>query len=1189
MICQGFKSFKEPTKINFDKGFSAIVGANGSGKSNILDAFVFALGELSGNKMRVNNVRDLICNGGADGKNTSRAARVDIIFDNSDGGIPIESSEVTLSRKITLKGTGSYYINGRRTTRRELQDLMDLCNLIPNSTNLVLQGELFRIINMTNTERRQIIDEISGIASYDEKKENAERQLEKVEENISRITLLLNEVSIQLDNLEVEKNDALEYKRFDDLQRDLDKTLLIKKIEGITKILIKIKEKKRTIEQEIIQIENNVVVKRNYLSELSEKLDLVNYKISNLESEELIELTQKLNYLKTENAKNETSKAHVTKEINKLKNAQISAINKKAELLNEKTELKKELTVLESEKAGNEQILKVKNENLDAIKQELQKLDSNYVDVQERLEGTRQSILREQETRNTLYSEVKVLENSVNNHEKNKINISKRITKISNELINFEEETIELEERKKKLQDNKRGPANIADFENAKVEIDRELKRIQDIIQEKHTRLISLKSKLKTIKKFNQNRAVEAILKIKDSDEIQGIIYGTILQLGKTNAEYNVALEVAAGGKLQYLVVDSQKTSKECIQYLKRNKIGRASFIPLDKIKVITPNYIIKSNDKVVGRAVDLIQFDQVYRKAFEFVFGRTIIVSDLETAVNLPVNARKVTMKGDVVESSNLMRGGTHQKNNGFSFQTNEESNIKNYEAELEKLKIKERSLINKLREIDMNISEYYKNSIQGNKELNGITQKLNGYQEKRIEKEDEIKSLKLEINDIENEIQKSNEDLSEKSNILNIFNEKLDALKNQEKLLQNELQNSENAKIKNQIQELERDVSRLTENISQIRITLTQIKTKLKDVLVNKIAEIEETILKNEETIEDCLVENESLEAIIETTKEEIKEINAKILEQNQILSEFIKEKNQITKDITDTKIAIEEMKAQIHPKSIQINTYENKLENFKAQLCELQVLFGNNYEEIFTETDISIPEGLKQYIDYSLSKLEELIRDCIEKKTLLEPVNMRAIDKYDKIKKRYDDLIEKHDQVVNERQSIIEFVEKIEADKKEVFLKTFAGINENFSKIFAKLSPSGEAKLELENYEDPFAGGLKIMARPGDKKWCLTQSMSGGEKTLTIIALILGIQQYIPSPYYILDEIDAALDEVNTILVAEMVKELSLNSQFILITHREQTMERTDQLLGISIADGISGVLNINIREALAAIAE
>ena len=1189
MICQGFKSFRNKTIIYFDKGFSAIVGANGSGKSNVLDAFVFALGELSGNKLRVKNVRDLICNGGSVEKSPSNFAQVDIIFDNSDGKIPIDSKAVIISRKIDSKGNGNYYINRRRTTRRDLQDLMDLCNLIPNSTNLILQGELFRIINMTNLERRILIDEISGIASYNEKKESAEKQLEKVEENISRITILLNEVSIQLTNLESEKNDALEYQRLDYEQKNTEKALLIAKINSIRTDIRKIEEKKLVINQEINEIEKNIINNRNLLSEINESLEIINKKIKNLESDELLELTKKINDLKTEKVKYETSKEHLNKEIDKLSQEIIESVNKKGNIQKEKQNLKQELIQFEKEKDIYHNSLTTKIQELDVLKKELEKIDSNYIEIQQQLSILREKISKDQETKNQLYSEMKVLENKQQNFENIKLNTQEKITKLKRELQNFKENLIQLNEKRKEHEKTGTITHNIINLESEKIKILNEIKRLQEIIEDRHIQLISLKSKIKTIKNFSQNRAVEAILKIKDTSIINGEIFGTISQLGKIDSKYDIALEVAGGAKLNYIIVDSQKTAKECIQYLKENKIGRASFIPLDKIKVNYPNFTINLNENVIGRAVDLIQFNSQFVKAFEFVFGKTIIVKDLETAIKLPISARKVTIKGDIVEVSHLMHGGSHKKRMGFSFKTIEESEIPVLEEDLNKLRNKENMLLSELKQIDMKITEYYKTRIQGNNSLNEITQQLNLFEERINEKEKELNSLESEIQKIDDENNQVKISFTENKKVLDGIIHQISDLKDQEKKLQEGIQNSKNIKIKNDIQILEEEKGHLTSNISELELKITKIKAKLEDFLENHIKEIEQTISKKEETIKINLSEIASIDGSLKSINSEIYTINEKILEENQILGQYIDEKNQLIKKITDLRIKIEEMKSSIHPKSLQVNTLENKMENLIEQLNEFKTEFGENFEHFFEKEENTIPQEIKQKISISQQKLDEIIKDCIEKKALLEPVNMRAIEKYDKIKNRYEDLIEKHDQVVNERQSILDFIEQIETEKKDVFMRTFYQINENFGTIFSKLSPNGEAKLELENHDDPFEGGLRIMARPGGKKWCQIRSISGGEKALTIIALILGIQQYVPSPYYILDEIDSNLDEINTILVAEMIKELSSKSQFILITHKEPTMERSDQLLGISITDGISQVVNINIREALAQIAE
>ena len=322
------------------------------------------------------------------------------------------------------------------------------------------------------------------------------------------------------------------------------------------------------------------------------------------------------------------------------------------------------------------------------------------------------------------------------------------------------------------------------------------------------------------------------------------------------------------------------------------------------------------------------------------------------------------------------------------------------------------------------------------------------------------------------------------------------------------------------------------------------------------------------------------EALKIEINATNESISDLESKLLEKNQEMGEYYAKKEKSLQEQTNLKVEIEDLKSSIHPTNIKINTFEVTRQNIETQKVEIENSCKNLNDNL---------EEIEEFLIFSPEKLTEIIDDCIRVKLQLEPVNMRAIKKFDKIQSRYDELIDKHEIIVKERQAILEFIEKVEVEKRNTFMNTFNGINEHFKTIFAKLSPDGEAKLVLENEEDPYAGGIKMLARPGGKKWCLTQSMSGGEKTLTVVALILGIQMYIPSPYYILDEIDAAFDDNNATQVASMIKSLSEKSQFILITHRDVTMTKTDQLLGVSNVHGITTILNLNIREALEQIAQ
>ncbi|MFX1394004.1 MAG: chromosome segregation protein SMC [Promethearchaeota archaeon] len=1186
LICEGFKSFKNKTKINFSKGFTSIVGANGSGKSNILDAFVFAIGELSGNKLRVNNIKDLICNGGTNGGNASDLARVDIIFDNSDNSIPVETKIIKVSRIINIEGKGKYYLNDKVITRRELQDILDISGLLPNSSNLILQGELFRIITMNNNERRGLIEDISGIASYNEKKEKAEKDLEKVEENISRITILLNELSLQLDALEKERDDALKYQEHDLKQKNAENALKILKIRNFEKQIEKIIEKKEALVKEIQEINYILLEKRENLKNITTDLDKINEEIKKLQTDELKELTLKLSKLKTEFAKKETQKENHENILSKLKKNLVESFKKKDEIEKNKESIQKQITDKNEEKKVIKEKLQSLKEELHHSEEQIKEFDLENKNFQERLESLKNKTSEKNEIKSELKSEIKLLINKLENSNNNYNNSKKRIDLLKDEIEKIVQEITVLEEHEKNYIDKSDRELSLDELEDKKRFIVNNLKKINSTINEKQEKLISIKSRIKTIQRLSRNKAIEAILSLKNNlelktrNDIQGTIFGTIAQLGKANEKYNTALQVAGGNKFNYIVVENQKTAKQCITFLKTKKIGRASFIPLDKIRTNIINFDLTNNEKIIGRAVDLIQFDPLFRNAFEFVFGSTIVVSDINTASKLELKARKVTLNGDIIEISNLMTGGAFKETLKGGFITQEESKVPILELELKHLKREEESYTKKLKDIETQIALNFRNRISTNNELSEIRQKLAILRDNLKRKDDELNEYVADIKIIETEIKSLEGELYEEQSKLNAVEKELSDLIDKVNDLKSNISLLENNDFTKEINNIRKQIDDLEKEKMRINLEITKLRTQLEDILNNRESEIEEAINNTQLEIEHNINELENLNNELSKSKQAIEELESIVLQKNEVIGQFYEKKEDLLLTQTNIKVEIEEISSSINPKNIKINTLEINLKNIQSHKEELEASNKTTNEEI---------EKIQEFLTYSEEKLFNLINKCLEIKQQLEPVNMRAIKKYDKIKQRYDELIEKHEIVVDERKTILDFIEKIELEKKNTFLNTFNGINDHFKDIFAKLSPGGEAKLELENNEDPFEGGVKMLARPGDKKWCLTQSMSGGEKTLTVIALVLGIQRYIPSPYYVLDEIDAALDDYNATQVAIMIKELSEKSQFILITHRDVTMTKTDQLLGVSNVHGLTEVLNLNIKEALEYIVE
>lgn len=1179
LVCEGFKSFKKRTKINFSKGFTSIVGANGSGKSNILDAFVFALGELSGNKLRVSNIKDLICNGGTNGGIPSKKARVDVIFDNSDRKIPLDADTIKLSRKINEEGKGTYYLNDKRTTRRDLQDILDLAGLVPNSSNLIMQGELHRLINMNDKERRELIEDLAGIAFYNEKKEKAEKDLIKIEENISRITILLNELSIQLDSLEKERDDALKYQEHDNRQKKAQNALTLIRIKDIENQIENVKQKRDSLKLKIEEIRTEVIGKRENLMNITQELDIVKAEIKELQSNELRQLTLKLNDLKTEMAKNEASRDNHQTEINRLKKNMVKAFKKKDELESKKQTISNNLEKKKDDKESIDANLENLKEELYHSEEQIKELDSEYAKYQEELESIKEQLDAQNEIKSTINTELQVLSNKLENSFNARKKVQKKISTLASQIKQIKNKISEFELKEKNTNKKPEDSLNIDELEAKKRTFAAELKKLRKLIDNKYEEVVSIKSKLKAVKKYSSTRAVEAILNVKDKDEINGRIYGTIAQLGKSNQEYNTALQVAGGGKFNYLVVDNQQTAKQCIEYLKNNRIGRASFIPLDKIKVYSSNFQLPVDPNVIGRAVDLIEFNPMYARAFEFVFGRSVVVKNIETATTLKVNARKVTLEGDVVESSNLMTGGKKKHNNNGGFGLKEQTLLPKLETELNELRDREQHYSEKIHQIEDKISKNYKNRISSNNAINQIRQDLAVLRDNLKTKEEEKQELESTLKEYDKEINELEAKVGIKNVKMDKVNQDIQGINKSKEAIANKISMLKNNDFTKKVDQLRKEIDTLEKKRMTVKIDITKLETQLQEITTNQEREVNNNIESFQEELETHKKQFETIKSKITESTEEIKTLEKEVLEKNQKIGQIYNKKEELLKTQTEIKVAIEDLNSSIHPLNIKINTLDVNERNLLAQKEEIQ---GNN--DIPEEKK----EDLTEFLTFTQAKLASIIEESMRVKMDLEPVNMRAIKKYDKIKKRYDDLIEKHELVVDERISILNFIDKIETEKRETFYNTFEGINDNFRRIFSKLSPGGESKLVIENEEDPFAGGVKMMARPGGKKWCSTQSMSGGEKSLTIVALVLGIQMYVPSAYYILDEIDAAFDDHNASQVAGMIRELSEGSQFILITHRDVTMTKTDQLLGVSNVHGLTSVINLNISEALEQIA-
>ncbi|MHA1795220.1 MAG: chromosome segregation protein SMC [Promethearchaeota archaeon] len=1181
MICAGFKSFRKRTIINFDKGFTAIVGANGSGKSNIIDAFSFVLGELSSKTLRANNIKDLISNGGK-GFEPSQTASVEIFFDNSDQGFPLESQEVCISRKINRSGQSVYKINNKRTTRKEIINLLDLAGFMPNSSNMIMQGELFRLINMSPNDRRELIEEIAGISSYNNKKQSAEEELNQVQSNLAQVSLLLNEVYLQLEQLEKEKQDAEKFLELEAKEKIHQNAFIQTQINQTKHNLEVMGEKKVLITQQIQEIQAKQKDLHAEIGDIELKIHALLPKIRDLQDEKLRKLTSQLKLIKEEITEQNASLKYSKQNLENFEDERKKLYAKISELEQEEHQVLQKITDLENKKESFSEQIQIKENEIQTFNNQLETIDRDYIELKKKANQLQNRIDQVKDKRSEIDLALKVNQRRIKDLETRKISLDQKIYQKLQEIEKLKQNVADLE----KKQMEKLGLSEINSFSKGNIEKkieeleenvvrwQHEMKNIKPILLQKQQKVFELQSQQRLEKEMNHAGRISAILKeLRQKSQIEGI-HGSIAELGTTDPKFQKALDMAVGSRFQYIVVDNQQVGEMCIKYLKKKNLGRASFIPLQEIKYSPFSPSLPSNKKIFGRAIDLIKFDQKFYHAFEYIFGRIIIVEDLITARQLQVPAKRVTLDGDIVDGSNLMTGGKMKSSSRFGFfKGKTEKNILHQEkAELADLLQQENQLSVQIRHAQDEISRLYKIKISGANKTKEISEQIAINNAKIHQLHADIVQNKKEIEQLEMNIQDFSQLLKENQDTFKEISNELDMLKTQLADIQKQLDSSEESQIKTKLRKTEKELADFTKNLNKIEVELAKNQTILSDTLRKNRKEAQALIKEKSEQIEKSYQQIQDLTERISESQAQFDSLQTTVDQKSQKLAKILKEKDNLTMQISEKKIQVAKFENQVHPLNMQLNTIEIKANEMEIKIQEWKC-------QINPEVRIE-PLLLEKSPDYHQKQLREIQK----LKDQLGPVNLRAIDKYREIEVRFNELQQKNEQVIDEREAILAFIDSLEQEKLRVFMNNFNAINSNFGYVFGKLSPGGEAKLELENPETPFDGGIQILARPGEKKWCLTQAMSGGEKTLTIIALILGIQMHVPSPYYILDEIDAALDDVNASLVAEMIKELSVKSQFVIITHRDVTMARVDHLLGVSNIEGVTSVLNLSIQKVL-----
>lgn len=1177
---RGFKSFADKTELKFRKGITAVVGPNGSGKSNISDSVRWVLGEQSIKTLRGGKMEDVIF-AGTQFRKPVGLAQVSLTLNNEDGSLETEYNEVTISRRIFRSGEAEYLINGTKCRLKDITQLFMDTGIGKEGYSLIGQGKIEAILSGKPEERRGLIEEAAGIVRYKSRKMEAEKKLENTDNNLVRIRDIISTYEERLEPLRIEREKALRYKNLAD-------ELKIKEVSLVVHFINNIEIELQKLNEDVKDKQEALDIKKINLLQIKDEIKLLEQEIEEIEHKN--EDNKKEYYNKKEIIVQKSNEIILQKE--RIKNSEenikkskqsLEEINKKIEeLLNDKLLLEEELLKLkEKQELKDSEIKKIESENIE--------IDLTINNIENEIKSLKEEefeLLR-------VYSETKnsitLIANDIKIREEKEVELNKGINSFKGNMkINLGT----LEVLKEKVLVTK---SSVDTLETQITEKKRKIINIQKNISEKEneTRILNKrinefeanKNMLINLEKHYEgyNRTVKNLMdKIKNGSLSYAKGTKVLGEVFTVEKKYEVAIEIALGGAISNIITEDDKTSKKLINFLKSNNLGRATFLPLNNIrgdKLNIQSYI-KEIDGYIGIASEVINYDSKFIKAINNVLGRTVVCRDMDSAINISKRSnnsyRIVTLEGEVISPGGAMTGGSIRVKN---------TNILGRKREIEDLTESLKSNSEKLRRA-INELESLKANLKESDE--GILNDRDLIHFKSIEitkDEGEIASLKNETSKLNHSIEISKGEIDRNRQEIERLQKTLS--ERNKNLSQIKVQNLSN---KERVHKLEKEFEKHKDNVSSMRNNLTDLKiskASFDEIIQNKINEIsrkENEIKENKKKIKEYDLEvNENsnkikeLESLIEIMDKTITDCKNRVLalEESFKVEEFNKGK-------------LKESYKIKHTKSLEIidiiNKEEGNLNKSEIQKVKSEMEKESLYTKLNEEIELTFAEATEIAIEVNdENKYKEDISKLKGKVTSLGVVNLAAIEEYLDVKEKFEFMYSQEQDLEKAKLELVSVINEMTEKMKELFRENFKILNENFKETFKELFKGGSAELILSE-GDELSANIDINVEPPGKKLQNINLMSGGEKVLSAIALLFAILKMKPTPFCILDEIEAALDDSNVARYAEFLKEFSKSTQFIVITHRKGTMEASDMLYGVTMEEkGISKVVSVDLTNA------
>ncbi|WP_204171815.1 chromosome segregation protein SMC [Staphylococcus sp. GDY8P100P] len=1168
----GFKSFAEHTNVEFDEGVTAIVGPNGSGKSNITDAIKWVLGEQSAKSLRGAKMEDIIFSG-AEHRKAQNYAEVRLRLDNHSGKLQVDQDEITVTRRLYRSGESEYYLNNDRARLKDIIDLFLDSGLGKEAFSIISQGRVDEILNAKPIDRRQILEESAGVLKYKKRKAASVQKLDQTEDNLNRVEDILYDLEGRVEPLREEAAIAKEYKHLTKEMEQSDVIVTVHDIESYNQnineldtTLNQLKSKQEAKEAEKSQHARTIEKNKGERYRLDEVIESLNQRL--VDATEAVEkYNGQLNVLEERQKNQSATNARFEEE-------QANLADQIAQLEEEKTQAQDQLQTLVTKQ-------KDLTTEINKYESQLYVTDEQHDEKLEEIKDQYYTLISEQSDVN---NDIRFLEHTIQENETKQSRLDSRLLDVYEQLKTIQADITQTQQNFDEAQGKlKKVERDLSQCEQQLTQTKAQQKEYEDKLHQAYRYNEKLKSRIDSLATQQEEysfffNGVKHILKAKN-DKLTGI-HGAVADVIQVPSQLTKAIETALGASLQHVIVNSEKDGRAAIQYLKQQGLGRATFLPLN---VIQPRHlatdIYRTAQQATGFmsvAAEAINTDQQYEKVIQNLLGNTIIVDDLKNANalarDIKYRTRIVTLEGDIVNPGGSMTGGGDRKSKSILAQKDE---------------------------------------------LTTLRQQLSDYQQQTTTFEQQYKALKTQSDELSEQYFTYSKDYNEVKKVAYEYELELDKLRKSEAHIKNEheefefekndgyqsetskatLQNKKKrlAEITEALAQLENDIEVYTKLSKEGKESVTQMQQQLHQKQ-SDMAVVKERLKGQRQTVERIDKQLQSATEQQSKIEEQIAFFNSEDMTGQKAFDNVLKnieqskaEKEQFTEQLNDVKAKRVTINEEIEANDIKLEeanrdilSIENRYQDIKAEQSRLDVLINHAIDHLSEQYQLTFERARDLYDNEeeieTLRKKVKLTKMSIEE---LGNVNLNAIEQFEEINERYTFLNEQRTDLREAKTTLEQIITEMDQEVKDRFKETFHAVQGHFEEVFKTLFGGGQAELRLTD-DDYLAAGVDIIVQPPGKKLQHLSLLSGGERALSAIALLFAILKVRSAPFVILDEVEAALDEANVIRYANYLKNLSDQTQFIVITHRKGTMEYSDRLYGVTMQEsGVSKLVSVNLN--------